>query len=155
MRPANLATDNARGIDVVIHALDMIPEADVVVELQPTSPFRVVDDIDGSIQKWYGTKQPVVGVTETAKNPYWMDTLDDDERLIPLLDIADRFIGRQNLPKIYALNGAVSVASRFHIYKYESFVGPSTRPFVMPRERSIDLDSESDWMYSEYLLSYH
>jgi CMP-N,N'-diacetyllegionaminic acid synthase len=152
IRPAFLASDTARGIDVVIHVLEELPENDVVVLLQPTSPFRSVLDIDQAIELWSEKRRPVVGVSETSKSPFWMYSINESGMLVPLLKPPANAANRQQLPKAFALNGAVYVSDRESIVRHKSFLLEDTVPYIMPAERSVDLDSEADWNYAEYLL---
>lgn len=152
MRPAELASDTARGIDVVLHALLKLPDFDAVVLLQPTSPFRIVEDIDGAIELWTQTGDSVVGVTEVSKSPYWMYCLREDGRLQQLLPDRPSVATRQQLPKAYTLNGAVYVSSLTMLRGRGSFVHSDTAGYLMPVMRSIDLDSEFDWKFVEFLL---
>ena len=151
LRPAALATDAAQGIDVVRHALAEMPEMDVVVLLQPTSPFRTVDDIDGALDAWRGHDAPVVSVTESPVSPFLMHAIHDG-RLAPVLERPAGETNRQRLPTTYVLNGAVYVASRTMLGSDAGFLTPATRPYRMPAERSVDLDDEQDWQYAEFLL---
>lgn len=152
MRPAELASDTARGIDVVLHALRELPEYDVVVLLQPTSPFRTVTDVDGAVSLWKKCGETVVGVTEARKSPYWMYLLDEEGRLQSLLTKAGETTNRRELPPAYALNGAVYVAGHQELQEQQTFLTPMSRGYEMPRERSIDLDSEEDWEYAEWMI---
>ncbi len=152
MRPAELASDTARGIDVVLHAIRELPRYDVVVLLQPTSPFRTVEDIDGAIQLWTKTGDSVVGVTESSMSPYWMYSLGGNGQLTELFPKPPS-ANRQDLPSAYVLNGAIYTASADNVRKYESFLRPVARAYVMPVDRSVDLDSPFDWEYAEYLVS--
>jgi CMP-N-acetylneuraminic acid synthetase len=150
-RPAELATNTAQGVDVVLHALDEIPDADAVVLLQPTSPFRSVDDIDRAIELWDAGGATVVAVTEAAQSPYLMYRLAEGV-LVPILKERSDDTNRQRLPTTYVLNGAVYVADRAALLADRAFMTPATRPYVMPAERSVDLDDEADWKYAEFLL---
>lgn len=152
IRPAELATDAARAIDVVQHAFDMLPNYDAVAYLQPTSPFRTIEDIDGAIKLWTETRDTVVSVTEVSKSPYWMYGLNGEGRLRELLPRPDRTANRQDLPKVYALNGAVYVISRNAVFEYDNFVSSTTRGYITPSHRSFDLDDEADWQIAECLL---
>lgn len=153
IRPAELASDTARGIDVVLHALRELPDFDAVVLLQPTSPFRSVEDIDYGLEIWASTRGPVVGLTAASKSPYWMYQLSDDGRLTELLHKPERASNRQSLPQVYVINGAVYVGSCASLSEIRSFVTSETRGLQMPRHRSIDLDTEVDWDYAEWILT--
>lgn len=145
-RPPELATDETPGILPVIHALSQIPGFDYVVLLQPTSPLRNTDDIDQCILKCASSKAKLcVSVTEVSENPFWSFTLGDEKFLKPLFPDSGTFNRRQDLPKVYALNGAVYVAGVEVLKRTKSFITESTIAHVMPRARSIDIDSEEDF----------
>lgn len=151
MRPPALATATAQGIDVVLHALEQLLDVDAVALLQPTSPFRSVDDIDQAIEDWDSSGRTVVSVTESPKSPYLSFRI-EQSALVPLLRHPTSGTNRQQLPVTYVLNGAVYVAGRSTLLAERSFMTAATRAYLMPTERSLDLDSESDWKYAEFLL---
>lgn len=154
-RPVELARDDTPGIDPVFHALNILQGFDYVVLLQPTSPLRNASDIDGCIEKTI--KQNInacVSVNEVNKNPYWMFKIDDGDYLQPVMDelVANR---RQELPKVYAVNGAVYVANCGWLMTHKSFVTSETMAYIMPNERSIDIDTELDFVICEALIAKH
>lgn len=153
MRPPRLATDTARGVDVVLHALQELSGFDVVALLQPTSPFRVSGDIDGAIEFWADSGSTVVGVVEATKSPYWMYNVGEDGRLERLLPMSEHADNRQNLPTVYVLNGAVYITDRSSLLEEESFLSQRTMAYVMPSDRSIDIDTDRDWTIAECLAS--
>lgn len=154
VRPAELAQDDTPGIEPVLHALKELPEKyDYVVLLQVTSPLRSVDDIDGCLGKCISLNAPAcVSVTESDKSPYWMYVLDDKGYMKPFLKKQNFITRRQNLPKIYSLNGAVYVAKCQWLLETESFITEQTLSYKMPKERSLDIDEEMDLTVSECLL---
>jgi CMP-N,N'-diacetyllegionaminic acid synthase len=152
VRPSELAQDDTPGIDPVLHALENLPGYDLVVLLQPTSPLRIADDIDGCIELCCKAGNTCcVSVTSPEKSPFWMFTLDEDHQLQALFPQikANR---RQELPAAFALNGAVYAADTAWLINERNFVGAGTKAYVMPEERSIDIDSLSDFKYIEWLL---
>ncbi|MDA8442317.1 MAG: acylneuraminate cytidylyltransferase family protein [Peptococcaceae bacterium] len=155
VRPAELARDDTPGIAPVLHAITAVPGYDYVVLLQPTSPLRSVDDIDGCIAKCVGGSHPVcVSITEVAENPYWMYTQNTDDRLVQLLKQEQVGARRQDLPEVYRLNGAVYVAHCECLAQWKSFVNEATAGFVMPQERSCDIDSEFDLFMADNLVQW-
>ena len=145
VRPAELARDDTPGIDPVLHALDMLPGYDWVVLLQTTSPSRSVADIDGCIENCATNRAPAcVTVAEAEQSPYWMYTLDSDGAMQPLIATGNSFARRQDLPAVYVLNGAVYMAECDWLREHKTFVTGETLGFVMPRERSLDVDTELD-----------
>jgi CMP-N-acetylneuraminic acid synthetase len=148
-----LATDEARTIDVVLHAIENLSDFDVVVVLQPTSPLRTEDDIDDCIA--YCVERHAnscVSVTEASESPYWMFSLDRDGKLSPMLDQGHLPARRQDLPHCYSLNGAIYVAFVPWIRRSKTFVDSETLGWAMPRERSIDIDTEQDIQFLTFLL---
>ena len=155
VRPQELATDETPGVEPILHAIDALSEKyDYVVMLQPTSPLRIAEDIDGCVEMCLGHKAPAcVSVTEPSKSPYWMYRLDAGDRLIPNLDLGFADVRRQDLPRVYALNGAVYVAETDWLIAHRTFLTQETVAFVMPRERLWDVDTELDLKFCELLLT--
>jgi len=155
LRPAELAQDETPGIEPVLHALKVLPERyDYLVLLQPTSPLRLAEDIDGCLETCLRHRAPA-GVTVAAveQSPFWMYRLDSSHHLVPLIDQKDRPTRRQDLPKIYILNGAVYVAQTAWLQEHRTFLTSETVAHIMPRERSLDVDTEMDLKICELLKS--
>lgn len=152
-RPDTLARDDSSTIDVILHALETIPDYDIVVLLQPTSPLVEASDIDACIEKLFETSaKTCVSMTEPGKSPYWMFTLDPDGLIFPLMDKSFLTRRRQELPVVFIPNGAVYVAFTDWLALNRSFYGRETACHVMPEERSIDIDTEMDFIVLEALL---
>ncbi len=151
VRPTELSGDRARSIDVVRHALKALPEGyDLVVLLQPTSPLRTAEDVEAAVELCVRRGAPAcVSVCAADKPPFWMHGLDERHRLRPILPEYQGAARRQDLPPAFAVNGAVYVARTDWIRAQESFVTPETIGFVMPRQRSIDIDDEIDLIIAE------
>ncbi len=152
-RPANLAQDDTPGIDPVLDALARLPGYGLVVLLQPTSPLRSADDIDRAIELCVERHAPAcVSVTPATDSPYWMFTM-DNAKLQPLLGSSALPERRQVLPQAYSLNGAVYVARPPWLLETKSFLAEGTVAYVMPAERSVDVDEELDLKLVEILLA--
>lgn len=153
-RPIELAQDDTPGIEPVIHAINTLEGTyDYVVLLQPTSPMRTVEDIDGCIQQCIINELPAcISVTEAQQSPYWMYKLDEDMRLNPLVQYDGEVNRRQDLPKVYVLNGAVYVAKSEFIIENKSFLTKESVGYRMPAENSVDIDTEMDFAYCEWLI---
>lgn len=150
----NWRIDQASSIDVVLHALEQCPGFDVVVLLQPTSPLRSTADIDGAIAHCLHANAPAcVSVTLAEQSPYWMYRLGADQRLEPLLPERERYTRRQDLPAIYALNGAVYVAHCQWLQHTRTFLTSETVAYPMPQQRALDIDTEIDFLILDSLLS--
>lgn len=151
MRPSELSSDSAPGDAPFRHAAEMVPGHDLAVLLQPTSPLRGHADIDGCIELAIASDGPVVSVCECAKHPAWMFTL-DGVTMKPLLPELARTTRRQDLPTAYALNGAVYVMSTADLRAGRPLVTPDTSAYIMPPERSIDIDTEFDLLIASAYL---
>ncbi len=152
-RPAHLATDTAGIMDTILHLLDQTNDAYAqVVLLQPTSPLRTAADIDAAFALYRRSGAPAcVSVTQAPKPPHWMYDMADDGRLRPLLGHRET-ARRQDLPPTYVLNGAIYIAATSWLRSHKTFVGQETVAYVMPAERSVDIDTELDLALAETLL---
>ncbi|HLO75983.1 MAG TPA: acylneuraminate cytidylyltransferase family protein [Magnetospirillum sp.] len=154
VRPAELATDEASSIDVILHALDVMKGSfEYVILLQPTSPLRLPQDIDACMALCRdGGADSAVSVCAAGKPLHWMFEIGTSGEMSRVLELPDFGGPRQQHVQPFVLNGAVYVARVEWLRKNRSFVGPHTRAHVMPRERSIDIDSKADFLVAEALL---
>jgi len=156
-RPTELAQDDTPSFPVFQHAIRHLEEVkdyhpEIIVVLQPTSPLRIVEDIDRAIEGFMESKyDSIVSVCEVEHPPQWMYTLAGN-RLKPLIKDGENVIRRQDAPKVYRLNGAVHVTSRDIMMKKNRVLGKDTGAYIMPLERSIDIDTELDFKLAELLM---
>jgi CMP-N,N'-diacetyllegionaminic acid synthase len=145
-RPKELATDAAGSMQVLFHAMEALDEFyDYVVLLQATSPLRAAKDIDACIERCEEKKAPAcVSVVKSDKSPYWMFTIGDGDIIKPIIDNNILPKRRQDAIPVYLVNGAVYVAKSKWIKKQDHFLTSETLGYVMPRERSIDIDTPLD-----------
>lgn len=155
VRPDKLSKDETPGIEPIIHAIKMIPEQyDYIVLLQPTSPLRKSNDIDNCLELCIKKKMPAcISITEVHQNPYWMFCLGENGRIKPFLSEFDNFAhSRQQLPKIFTVNGAVYVAEVEWLLTKKRFLSKQTLGYIMGRNQSVDIDDELDLLLCELLL---
>ncbi len=155
VRPVELAQDDTPGIEPVIHAINAIEEKfDYIVLLQPTSPLRTVNDIDDCIRYCIQEDAQVcVSVCEAEKNPYWMHSLNENHRLCPLIPEGSHIERRQDLPLVYEENGAIYMAQTDFLLKARNFITEETLAYIMPVDRSKDIDDEADFLYCTLIKS--
>ena len=157
LRPAELASDEAGMVPVLQHAVRWLeanggPHPDLIVTIQPTSPFRVGTDIDETIAKLVATgADSAQTVTEAAYHPFFMKTLDGD-RTVPLFHEGHKYVRRQDAPPVYQPSGAVYV-TRYDVLMSEGRVlGADNRAVVRGFEASVNIDTEWDFMLAELVL---
>lgn len=157
-RPEKLAQDESRTIDVVVHCLEKLREndytPDAVVLLQPTSPLRVSSDIDGAVGKFIESgADSCITVRESGHPVQWAMVLNGGDFLSPFLGWEMMNRQRQETKKTYYPNGAVFVTDVKKLLEKRTFyIKDSTVAYVMPPERSVDVDSMMDFMFAEFLL---
>jgi len=156
-RPTELAQDDTPSLPLFQHAIRYLEEVkdyrpEIIVMLQPTSPLRIVEDIDRAIEEFLkGSYHSIASVCEVEHTPHWMYTI-VGERLKPLIEEGQKVVRRQDDSKVYRLNGAVYVTSRDIIMKENRVLGRDTKAYIMPLERSIDIDTELDFKLAELLM---
>lgn len=144
MRPKLFAGDRASPTGAEKHALSALKTLgyvpDVVMRLQPTSPFRAARDIDHALKMLEEGAQSVISITETPKHPYLFVQPGPDGHL----DFNDDLHRpRQEYPHVWAINGAV-YAARLPYYMEHGFYGPECVGMLMPPERALDIDTTWD-----------
>lgn len=149
-RPKKLATDKAKSIDAVLHALDYMrkngEDYDILVLLQPTSPLRTAEDIDRAIRFLFTKRtETVVSVCEANHPPLWSNTLPPDLNMRKFIKSSIINKNRQELARYYRLNGAIYVAWANYLKKYRTFFGKDTYAYIMDSDRSVDIDTIMDF----------
>ena len=154
-RPAHLARDETPTLPVVLHALETLHaerfDPEWVILLQPTSPLRTADDIAAAIALAADRRESVVSVTPSPSHPHLMKRISRGGWLEDYSEHAP-VERRQDLDPVYALNGAIYIATRDHLTRTGSFYSDHTYPYVMPPQRSIDVDTEWDLHLCELIL---
>lgn len=158
MRPPELAQDDTPGIEPVLHAVCWLDEheryrPDYVMLLQPTSPLRTAKDIEAAVQLAQKKQaDSVVSVCSVDQHPYWMKQITEDGRLVDFLLLDRAYTRRQDLPSVYALNGAIYLARREVLLKQQTFYTDRTYAYIMPPERSLDIDIPWDLYLADLIL---
>jgi CMP-N-acetylneuraminic acid synthetase len=156
-RPAELATDTSTAYEAVVHALQRAETEtgelfDAVALIQCTSPFTEPDDITGAVELLERSgADSVVSVfqAEHDLHPLKMKRMEGDQ-LLPLFE-DNRLTPARDLTEVWARNGSIYVSRRETIVAGD-LVGDDIRGYVMPRERSIDIDTRFDLELAEFLF---
>ena len=153
-RPLELATDTSTTYDVLIHALNHYVKLgkrfDALLLLQPTSPFRTENDLKLMLSLYDNNLDMVVSVKIAKENPYF--TLFEDNNGYIVKSKNKNFDRRQDCPEIYAFNGSIYLININSLMNSKINEFTKIRKFVMPEERSIDIDSLADWALAEFYL---
>lgn len=161
MRPAELASDTASHVDVVEHAIRWLEasgksELEYLLLLQPTSPLRTAADIEGIIELVTGSNPPAaISVYEVTDHPYYALRLLGNGTLSDFLpgQPGQAYPRRQDLPPAYITNGALYIVRPDMFLKERTFTPPGTLAFIMPAQRSLDIDTEWDFYLANLILT--
>lgn len=155
MRPAELASDTAMAVDTYIYTINRLEKEggkpiDSFVVLQPTSPLRIAEDIDGAVELFM--QKDADSVVSYCKEDHpitWHKYLDEEGRFVDIFETTLQ--NRQDFRVSYYPNGAVYVFKTSIIRERKYFTDKSYA-YVMPRNRSIDIDHIEDFEFAEFLL---
>ena len=154
-RPEYLASDEAGMNEVVLHALEYLEAGgdsfDVVLLLQPTSPFRNIMDYKYLYDLLDPETDIVVSVKESKANPYFTLFEEDPSGYLKKSKTGE-FLTRQDCPKVYQYNGSMYLMRANALKEYGIHGINRIRKMVMPDSRSVDIDSIEDWMLAEFYL---
>ena len=90
---------------------------------------------------------------EASCNPYYNCFETGDDGCLHVSKGDGLYTRRQDVPKAWEQNGAVYVINPDSLRRYPLGMMPKRLPFVMPRERSIDLDTPTDWLIAESMIN--
>lgn len=156
IRPEYLANDNSSSNDVILHAIENIEiDYDIVVLLQPTSPLRLVIDIDSAIELLVKKEADgVASVSPCEHSPLWANEIPDNLSLGGFLPSSIEGERSQNLPEYFRLNGAIYVCNVESFIRLKKFsYTDKVYAYKMPIERSVDIDNFIDFALAEALLN--
>lgn len=160
-RPDELANDTAPKVPAIRHAVMTVEREagisfDTIADLDATAPLRSQDDIRGAVALLEGSGcANVVSAMPARRSPYFNLVELDPRGRVRLSKPLERPIARrQDAPRCFDLNASVFVWSRAALFSPLDYVlGDDTLLFEMPEERSIDIDSETDFQFVEFLMA--
>ena len=158
-RPSELATDEAKTVDVVLHLLDELEKVgeryDYIILLQPTSPLRTAQNIDESVELLQmKNSDAVISVCESEHPPLWCNVLPDDMSMDNFLDESVKNKRSQDLSKQYRINGAIYISSVEKLKKENSFfLSNNCIAYIMKQNVSIDIDTIDDFDFALLRIS--
>ena len=154
-RPDELATDTANSRDVMLHALDTYEKLhnktyDAIILLQPTSPFRTLEQVKDCIKLYNNSIDMVVSTKLASANPYY-NLYEEKEGLLKPSKEGD-FTRRQDCPKVWEVNGAIYVINSNSLRQQNMKAFSKVKKYIMSEETSIDIDTPLDWKIAEFHL---
>ena len=162
LRPPELALDNTPSLPMVQHAIEFLESRgevfDGVCLLQPTSPLRLPEDIDGAIDllERTGSDSVIAFVDAGKRQPARMKFISSEGKVSDP-PFAEEREGqrRQDLPKIYMREGSIYLTRRDVLMLQNSFKGQDCRAWIVPEDRACDVDTLFDFFIAEQLLKLH
>lgn len=159
MRPAEMAEDDTLVYPALSHMVHYLENQegyipDYVMLLQPTSPLRTSEDIDRAITiAIERDADGVVSLWQPKSHPYWAKEIDHNGAIRDFAHKGKDYERRQGLPDIYSVNGAIYMVKRNILIEQETFYTPETYAYIMPPERSLDIDSAWDFHLTELVVN--
>ena len=157
LRSGELSTDTASSWTVVKDAIKryryMGKEFDTIALLQPTSPLRSTEDIIAGYNKMKEKDaNAVVAVCVVDHSPLWSNTLPEDSSLTDFIDQDLAKTPRQSMPTYYRINGALYIVKTQYLLDMDNIYADKSFAIIMPKEHSIDIDNEMDFIVAEALM---
>ena len=158
MRPAELAADDAPERLAWRHALDEAERQGALPGLMAcastTSPLRMPRDIDAAIEMQVETDaDQVISVTPASRSPYFnMVTRDEDGRSRLFAEPPGKVVRRQDAPPVFDMTTVVYVSKPEYVRSDRGFRDADIRSIIIPMERALDIDTELDFLFAEFLM---
>lgn len=158
-RPDELATDQAAKLPATRHCVTEVERAmgcqfATMVDLDATSPLRLVEDIHNAVVMHEDSDADNVITAMAARRSPYFNLVELSPDGIPVLSksLKNAIVRRQDSPKCYDMNASIYVWKRQVFFSSDTVFNPASRLYVMPEERSVDIDSELDFKIVELLM---
>ena len=159
VRPENLSGDSALAIPTIQHATleyEKIKdiEYDYIIMLQPTAPLRMAFDIDEALGLLIThNSDSVISIVDVDNYHPMKMKIVEDGLLKDFQKPPTENPPRQTLPPVYIVNGAIYATKRDVLINQSSFIGGKCLPYIMPRNRSVNIDNIEDFIIAEYFIN--
>lgn len=157
LRPKSLSNDKTSKVPVILHALKQAEKFykkryDAIIDLDVTAPLRKISDIKKAYNKFKKNNfDIIISVCKSKKNPYF-NMIEIKKEKIRLIKKGKKINSRQNAPTVYDINASIYIWTRKALINKKSFFSKNTGIYVMPRERSVDIDDNDDWNLVNFYL---
>ena len=152
-RPEELATDTAPKVPVMQHCVQEVEKLsgltfDIITDIDATSPLRTVKDLVNAVQKLEQHEEAtnLITAAPARRSPYFNLVEEKQDGYVHLSKpLKDAIVRRQDAPKSYDMNASIYVWKRDSFFNVQSVFTEKTLLYVMPEERSQDIDTELDF----------
>lgn len=156
LRPEELATDEAKTIDVLLYEIARLQEEgqifDYVLLLQPTQPIRTSRQLTEAIERMIDSDfTSLVSVCPVEEHPILMRTQDKKGKLLPVI-AGGSTVRRQEFPEVYKVNGSIYLNRIDEGFNEHTSLNDNEYPYFMSREDSVDIDTIEDFMEAEKIM---
>lgn len=158
-RNEEMASDTAGKLDVIKDAFEKSEKYynkkfDYLIDLDATAPLRIVEDIINSFKQFKeNDNDNLITAMPSRRSPYFnLVEQDKDGKVYLSKKLDSSVVRRQDAPKSYDMNASIYIWKRDIILNKNSLFLEKTGLYVMPEERSIDIDNELDFKFVEFLM---
>ncbi len=160
LRPKKLASNTAAKVPVILHGIKTSEKYwrekyDINIDLAVTSPIRLKSDIENCLKLLLEPRtNTVLSGYLSTHNPYFSMVEIDRKGYIHLSKVNNKrvIIRRQDAPKVFVLNGSIYAAWVKNLSAQKTYFTTQTRLYIMPQERSFDLDTKIDFEFLEFYM---
>ncbi|MDZ4152396.1 acylneuraminate cytidylyltransferase family protein [Methylicorpusculum sp.] len=159
-RPDELATDQAGKMPAIRHCVAEVERLtgktfDIMVDLDATSPLRSIEDIRNTVAMMEDSGAGnLITAMPARRSPYFnLVELNANGKVVLSKPPKTQVLRRQDAPKCYDMNASIYIWDRQSFIEKSSVFNSDTQLYVMPEERSIDIDSEVDFQFVEFIMS--
>ena len=159
IRPSNLAEDKTPTYPVLQHAVNFVEKddginIDLIMLLQPTAPFRTTEDMLNclNLSQTSNTDSVISVVQVFSYHPILMKKIENNRLTHFSIEEKEGTPRQLYEPPAYMRNGAIYITKRNNLIEQNSIWGNSITPYVMPQERSYNIDDEIDFITSEMMM---
>jgi CMP-N,N'-diacetyllegionaminic acid synthase len=159
LRPAEMATDDATKLPVIRHAFQEAEKHynmkfEALVDLDATSPLRNVEDITAAYQQFLKEDADIlISASPSRKNPYYNMVEIINGRIQKVKQLDQRPLRRQDAPQVYDMNASIYIWKPEALFSCDNLITERTSLFIMPEERSVDIDTQLDWDFVEFMIN--
>jgi CMP-N,N'-diacetyllegionaminic acid synthase len=158
-RPEQLSSDTAAKLPVIQHAFRESEQYygerfTALVDLDATSPLRNFEDLLGAWNSFkMGGFDNLITAMPSRKSPYFNLVETDEKGRVHLSkQLPNHIVRRQDAPKCYDMNASIYIWTRDSLLNSDRVIGSNTGLYVMPEERSIDIDTELDFQFVNFIM---